>query len=380
VLCDLEEEQWPSMDLVANMLIRFLRLHHRERVDVVPVRPALKRRFSRLPLCRERRAAHNADRLINRYWDYPHCVARELPAFDVYHVIDHSYSQLVHRLPATRTVVTCHDLDTFRCVLDPVAENRPAWFKEMSRHTLDGLRKAAHVACVSASTRSQLLDASVVAPERASVVWNGVRPECSGIPDAEADQEAACLLGPASQKTLELLNVGSTASRKRITTLLELFANIRRQFPSARLIRIGGALTADQARLAEELGVLQAVQTLPFISGSVLAAIYRRAALVLQPSEREGFGLPVAEAMACGAVVVASLIPALVEVGGSAAAYCRVADIDGWTETTLRLLEEREQESENWRMRHDQGLQQASQFTWSACAAKMAALYRDVYQ
>ena len=51
----------------------------------------------------------------------------------------------------------------------------------------------------------------------------------------------------------------------------------------------------------------------------MLAAVYRRAALVLQPSEREGFGLPVAEAMACGTPVVASLLSALCEVGGHAA-------------------------------------------------------------
>ena len=67
---------------------------------------------------------------------------------------------------------------------------------------------------------------------------------------------------------------------------------------------------------------------LPFVDRRVLAAVYRRVALLLQTSDREGFGLPVAEAMTCGTPVVASDLPALREVGGPAATYCPVGDVD----------------------------------------------------
>ena len=59
-----------------------------------------------------------------------------------------------------------------------------------------------------------------------------------------------------------------------------------------------------------------AVRVLPFVSPEVLAAVYRRAAMTLLPSESEGFGLPVLESLACGTPVVLSDIPVLREIGG----------------------------------------------------------------
>ena len=94
--------------------------------------------------------------------------------------------------------------------------------------------------------------------------------------------------------------------------------------------------------------------TLPFFSPresadrATLAAVYRRAALALQPSEAEGFGLPVAEAMACGTPVLASDLPVLREVGGEAAVYRPVADVPAWSEAALNLLAERQAQHATW--------------------------------
>jgi len=45
----------------------------------------------------------------------------QLDRFDLFHLVDHSYSQLIHDLPPGKAVITCHDLDTFRCVLEPAS-------------------------------------------------------------------------------------------------------------------------------------------------------------------------------------------------------------------------------------------------------------------
>jgi glycosyltransferase involved in cell wall biosynthesis len=195
------------------------------------------------------------------------------------------------------------------------------------------------------------------------------------VPEPAADVEAARLLGHAS-RTTDLLHVSSTIARKRIDVLLTIVAAVRKQRPDVRLVRVGGPFTADQRRLARELGIEEAIVVLPFLDRSTLAAVYRRCALVLLPSEREGFGLPVLEALACGTPIVASDIDALREVGGTAVDYCAPEDIDAWTSAVVRVLAERRDDPALWRARRTAGIERAASFSWSHYTSDVVALYR----
>jgi glycosyltransferase involved in cell wall biosynthesis len=144
------------------------------------------------------------------------------------------------------------------------------------------------------------------------------------------------------------------------------------------LIRVGDTFTNAQQRQVRQLGLANAVTVLPVVDRRVLAALYRRATMLLQPSEREGFGLPVAEAMASGTPVVASRIPALVEVGGRAATYCPVGDVDAWVAAVSELLDERIASSSDWRARCAASLAEARRFSWREHARRMTELYIDV--
>jgi len=250
--------------------------------------------------------------------------------------------------------------------------------RALAHRLLDGLQAAARVVCVSQAGRDQLLSYDVVDASRVTVIPNGVHPTCTHRPDPRADRELEELLGPASPTTLELLHVGSTIARKRIDVLLESVASLKRLWPHLRLIRVGDTFTSAQERQINQLGLRESVTVLPFVDRRVLAAVYRRATLLLQPSEREGFGLPVAEAMASGTPVVASRIPALVEVGGQAATYCPVGDVRAWVATISELLDERASSSEDWQQRCTASLAQARRFSWREHARRMTVLYRDL--
>ena len=378
IVSDFLEEQWPSMDLVADMVTESFENQPAYGVAPTQLRPGMRRRLSSTPWLREQRGALNADRLWNRFVDYPRWLRARAQDFEIFHVVDHSYSQVIHVLPRERTVVTCHDLDTFRCLLDPEREARPSWFRAMVQKILDGFQKAAHVITVSQATCDELLSHGLFAAECVSVIPNGVHPSCSALPNPHADAIASRLIHDIGSGAW-LLSVGNTLPRKRLDVLLRVFASVHRELPEARLLRVGG-FTPDQLKLIEEFQLGDAIVTLPFLERDILAAVYRRGTLLLHTADAEGFGLPLIEAMACGCPVVASDLPVLREVGGPGASYCKVADIEAWHQTLLPLLEERLQRPSAWELRRQEGINWASRFSWAENARQTAEIYRKVME
>lgn len=375
VVCDFRQEGWPSIDLVGAMTVRYLARYSRQRIHARPLRPAFRRRFTRLPAAGW--TCISADRLLNRMFDYPRYLRRVRERFDLFHIIDHSYSHLLHELPAGTAAVTCHDLETFRCLLEPHSQPRSLPFRAMTRRILDGFGRAAAVLCVSDSTRAEVLRNGLVPAERLTTVYHGVHPGFGMSADPRAQAQVDRLLGPAADSPY-LLHVGSTGARKRVDVLLRIVAGLRRRWPELRLVRVGGAFTPAQVRLRDELSLKEAVVVLPHLTTAILAAIYQRAALTLLTSDYEGFGLPLIESQACATPVVASDLAVSREIAGPAASYCPPADIDTWIDTVGELLGERAQQPGRWAARRAQARAWARGFSWERCAAQTLAEYEKL--
>lgn len=375
LICDLVEENWPSMDLVAGMLFEHLDREHTSALQVTRICPVMRHRFTRLPVIGKAPALRNADRLLNRFVDYRRALQPKLGDFDLFHLVDHSYSQLIHDLPPGKAVVTCHDLDTFRCVLEPEREPRPRWFRAMTERILSGFQKAAHVMAVSAATRDEILRLGLHPPGRITVISNGVHPSCSPLPDPTADTQLARLLPADTSGAVWLLSVGNAMPRKRLDVLLRLFAEVRKLSPGVRLLRVGELLTAEHRRLARDLGIDSAIVELGFQNREMLAAAYRRATLLVHTAEAEGFGLPLVEAMACGCPVVASDLPVLREVGGTATTYCTVGDLAGWANAVAASIRTSDEKRQSKR---EKCLANAARFSWVQNALRTAEVYGQV--
>jgi glycosyltransferase involved in cell wall biosynthesis len=368
VITDFLEEGWPSMDLLGDMLCQQLALHHVADLDAEQVCPPYHRRAGRLPLVGSRRISVNVDRLINRTWDYPRFLRKNRNRFDLFHIVDHSYSQLVHNLPAERTGVHCHDLDTFRCLLDPSRDPRPRWFRALASRALRGFQKASLIFYSTLQVRQEieghgLIDSRrfVFAPPGVSAEFTAVREEIEPLPP-----QVKTLAGAPF-----LLHVGSCIPRKRIDILLESFAELRKVEPGLRLVKVGVDWSSEQRSQIDRLELAPYIVPLKGLSRGQIAALYRAAAFVLQPSESEGFGLPVIEALACGSIVIASDLPVLREVAGAGAVYCAVGDVSAWVATIAGLLTHPET-APPIALR----AALASQYTWTNQARAIVEAYR----
>jgi glycosyltransferase involved in cell wall biosynthesis len=376
IVCDYIEEQWPSMQLVAAMLLDHLSREHRGQIDAVAVQPRFVRRLSR---CRAASASMlNGDRFLNRFVDYPRLLRSLHHDFDAFHIVDHSYSHLVRALPPGRTIVTCHDLDTFRCLFEPSLEPRSRLFRTMVRRILLGLRSAARICTVTETTRQTLLRDPLMSPDSLVTIPNGVHPACSPLADEEKDRAIRTMLGSPSEGAIDLLHVGSSIARKRLDLLFRMFAELRRNFPGARLLRVGGCLTRAQAELVKQLGIASSIIELPFLDAPTLAALYRRATLLLMPSDAEGFGLPAIEAMACGTPVLLSDLLTLREVAGDAAEYASPGSLAAWVSAASSMLEGCINAPARWASKRAAGIQRSRVFSWSQTAASFTRLYNEL--
>ena len=98
---------------------------------------------------------------------------------------------------------------------------------------------------------------------------------------------------------------------------------------------------------------------------------------MVSTSDREGFGLPVAEALACGTSVVATDIPVYREVGGDAVRFAALDDTGQWRDAILSAVEE-SRIPERRAAARARNIARGSRFSWQAYAETMAALYRTI--
>jgi glycosyltransferase involved in cell wall biosynthesis len=335
VLTDFTDEGWPSMDLCGEMVLAHLPRDGPFAVEAARLCPPFRSFATRLPVIGRRNAAFNIDRLLNRFVHFPRHARRRAGHFELFHVADHTYAQLVHALPPGRTGVYCHDLDAFRCLLDPARDPRPRWFRSIARCILTGLQKAAVVFHSTGAVGLQINRAGLVSPDRLVLAPYGVSSEFTPV-SSQSPVELSWLAELSGRPWV--LHVGSCIPRKRIDVLLDVVAAVRETVPDLRLVKVGGEWTAEQRERIARLGLAGAITHVGGLARAELAEVYRRSAVVLVPSEAEGFGLPVIEALACGAAVVASDLSALREAGGPAAAYAPVGDVGAWADAVAKVL------------------------------------------
>jgi len=233
------------------------------------------------------------------------------------------------------------------------------------------IKRASHIIAVSQNTKSDLVNYLRIPESRISVIYNGVN-------HSIFKPYKPYQMRPYHHHKPYILYVGSERRCKNLGRLLEAFAQLKREFPELKLVKVGGPRRSEQfrdetmkklSRLGLELP--QDVIFADHTSELELAYYYYSAALLCYPSLYEGFGLPPLEAMACGCPVVTSNTSSLPEVVGGAGIMVDPYDTQSLVRAMRRVLT-------NDKLRDSlvrKGLEQARKFSWE----KTAELTLEVY-
>jgi glycosyltransferase involved in cell wall biosynthesis len=162
-----------------------------------------------------------------------------------------------------------------------------------------------------------------------------------------------------------LLCVATIEERKNIPMIIDAWRGLRREH-GVDLV-LAGRVAEGQSPPPVEPGL----RFLGSVNDRELPALYSRAIACLYPSLYEGFGLPVLEAMQCGAMVITSRDAAVLETGGGAAVAIDAHDGRAWSEAMRAAITNREFVADRRRA----SLARASQFTWTRTAEGTYAVY-----
>jgi glycosyltransferase involved in cell wall biosynthesis len=284
--------------------------------------------------------------------------------FDLFHSPDFTAPPTAGR-PA---IVTIHDLafirhpecayPTLRAYLEAVVPRQA--------------RRAAHIVVISENSRRDVVEILGVPRERVTVAYPGVTAVFTEQVRPETAREVvrrAGIDGPF------VLSVSTLEPRKNYVRLLDAFDLLRARGLEHRLVIAGARGWMDEPifrRLRERR--LEDRVTILRPDDELLRALYATADAYVCASLYEGFGIPVAEALAAGLPVASTFAASLPEVVGDAGILFDPEDVDAMAEAIERLLSDGELAA-SLRTR---GPLQARRFTWEACAEAIVSVYQEV--
>lgn len=232
------------------------------------------------------------------------------------------------------------------------------------------LNRADHVFTISQSTKRELMATYALPSNKISVTYCGIDPKYR----PEAKSQTLKKRYDIPKNTTILLYLGGLKPRKNLPFLLEVFARL----PENNCILVFGGAGSEEPKLklmAKQLGVSSRVRFAGYVKEEEKVPLYNLADIFLFPTEREGFGMVAAEAMACGIPVVASNVTSLPEVviNGRTGLLPRVNDHRLWVDAISRLIRDP-------KLRHKMGREGRkhvlANFSWRKLAREQLAVMK----
>lgn len=269
------------------------------------------------------------------------------------------------------TVITLHDLS-----YKTLPHLRGDWLSRFHWHFFGdrGARRANHIITISEHSQGDIQRFLGIPAERISVIYEAPAPSFRPVEPESARAIARDNYGIAGRY---ILFVGTLQPTKNLARLIDAYALARQRAGIRPVLVIVGQKGWDFADLfarVSGLGLEGQVIFTGYVPDDDLPALYSGAEVFVLPSLYEGFGLPVLEAMACGAPVITSTVTSLPEIAGDAALLVDPMDIEALAGALERVCTDAALR-QHLRLA---GLARAAQFSWQRCAEETLAVYRRV--
>jgi len=230
------------------------------------------------------------------------------------------------------------------------------------------LRSSRVLVADSESTRRDITQSYGIAPDKVRVIYPGYDPDTYSANGSDRPLR--------SVEGSYLLYVGNLLPHKNLLSLLDALAILRRRYRTRLIIRGDGQPAYARAvrERVETLGLGDLVSFQGYAAEGALRDLYAGAACLVLPSLREGFGLPVLEAMACGTPVITSSSSSLPEVGGDAALRVDAHDAIDLADAMYRVLTDTNLREDL----RERGLKWVRAFSWRRTAEQISRLLDEV--
>ena len=303
----------------------------------------------------------------------------------LYVFTDHALGPWVPLTTGKHSVIHCHDFLAQRSALGTIPENKTSYTGRMyQQYIRNGYKTGRNFISVSQKTRHDLHTFLPASPAISEVVYNGLNQVCTSM---ETTTARALLAKKISLDISEgyLLHVGGNDWYKNRIGVIELYERWRlkynRQMP---LLLIGTAPSPGILSLADQSSFFSDIHFLTGLEDEYVRLAYSGATVMLFPSLAEGFGWPIAEAMAIGCPVITTNDAPMSEVAGDAGFLIskKPSDQDqltAWTSEGASKIEEVVTLSpEKRKLIIDNGIENAMRFDTNEALNKIEEIYRRV--
>lgn len=265
----------------------------------------------------------------------------------------------------TPIVTTIHDLLPFYFAEERGFLNRRYWQVLLQRQ----VNISDAIICVSHSTKNDIIDRFGTSGEKIYVTHLGT--DLS--PPSKKDIRSTTKKYDILDSQFNILYVGNYDQRKNVDKIVRACRSIHQDFPELRLILAGS--NPPKSTLNSIAGEFHdKISYLGYVPDSELGSLYAAADVFMYPSEYEGFGLPIIEAMACGTPVITSNKSSLPEVGGEAAVALDPSDLSTLSAAIRRMCED----DEFRKTMQDASLRRAQNMRWDQTARETVRVYHEL--